>query len=95
MNHQKTFFILSLIGIILLLFISQTQKPILSGKVNTIKQSTNKITLTVFENKTEIILFTNKVLNLNKQNMIEVYGSLEVYKNKTQIIAEKIKCLDC
>jgi hypothetical protein len=41
-------------------------------------------------NSEEIILFTTKIIEVQKQDNIQVFGTKEVYRNKTQIIADKI-----
>lgn len=90
MNKQKLFFILSIIGILILLFLTTTSKPIIQGTIKEIKYGNNKITIQLENHNQEIILFSNKILNLQAGQNISIQGKQEVYKNKTQIIADKI-----
>ena len=91
MNKQKIFFILTITGILILLFLTQIQKPIIEGTISEIKYSQNKITILLKNQETEIILFTeNPLINLKENKQIAVYGKKEIYKNKPQIIADKI-----
>ena len=90
MNKQKLFFILSIIGILILLFLATTSKPIIQGTVSSIQYGNNKITIYLENQDQQIILFTNQLLNLNKGQQITIWGKEEIYKNKTQIIADKI-----
>jgi len=90
---QKRYLLLaiSVLAIFILLIISQSnKKPILTGEIEKIKYSNNRIAILLKNNNTEIILFTNKILNLKIKDKIEIYGRQEKYKNTTQIIADKI-----
>tara|TARA_Y100000310_G_C20656328_1_gene802169 strand:- start:319 stop:603 length:285 start_codon:yes stop_codon:yes gene_type:complete len=90
MKKQKLFFILSILGILILLFLTTTTKPIIQGKVESINYGNNKITLQLENHNQEIILFSNQILNLQQGQDISIQGREEIYKNKTQIIADKI-----
>lgn len=87
----KILLLLSILGIFVLLTLSIfLQKPIIQGKISSINQKTKSISIYLENNSTEIILFTNKLINIQKQDNIQVYGKQEAYRNKTQIIANKI-----
>ncbi|MAH51371.1 hypothetical protein CMI37_36480 [Candidatus Pacearchaeota archaeon] len=90
LNKQKTFFTLAIFSIFILLILTANQKPIMQGTVKEIKYTLNRIVITLTEHNQEIILFTPKILDLQQGQQIEIYGSQEKYKNKTQIIAHKI-----
>jgi hypothetical protein len=91
MNKQKIFLILSIMGILILLLISQNlNQPALRGKISEIKYENNRISIKIENSEKEIILFTNKFLILKKSQEIIIYGKEQTYKNQTQIIAEKI-----
>jgi len=92
MNKQKIFFILALLGILTLLFLTQLTKPITKGKISQIQYSTSKITIQLENQQTPIILFTNPPINLKQNQQVIIYGKQETYKNQVQIIANKIKC---
>ena len=89
-SKQKLFFILTIMGILILLILTTTPKPIIEGKIKSIQHGNNKITIYLENNNQEIIIFTNKILNLQPKQNIKIYGKQEIYKNKTQIIADKI-----
>ena len=86
----KILFLLSLIGVFILLILSQNQKPIIHGKIQKINYGNNKISIFLQNNQIEIVLFTNQILNLQKDQQINVYGYEEKYKDKQQIIVDKI-----
>jgi len=92
MNKQKIFFILSLLGILTLLFLTQIQKPISQGKIKQIKYSENKITIQLENQEIPIILFAEKPTKLKQNQQVLIYGKKETYKQQEQIIADKIKC---
>ena len=43
----------------------------------------------------ELIIFDNISLELSKGDVILFTGKKEIYKNKSQIIIDKIHCLSC
>ena len=90
MNKQKIFFIISILGILILLTLTQIQKPVAHGKIKSIQYSNNKISIILENNPKEIIIFTNKLLNLKQEQEIIIYGKQAIYKNQEQIIADKI-----
>lgn len=90
MKLQKLIFVLSLLGIILLLLFSNSKaaKP---GKITSIAYSENKITIGL-ENQTEkLIIFDDKILNLKIGDEIFYTGKEDTYKNQKQIIVNKIE----
>ena len=86
---QKILFIASILAILFLLFLTTNQKPVAHGKISEIIYSNNKISI-YLNNKTEIIVFANKILPLKKGDSIEVFGTRKNLMNKSQIIADKI-----
>jgi hypothetical protein len=90
MNKQKLFFILTIVGILILLILTTISKPIIKGKIKSIQHGNNKIIIYLENHNQEIIIFTNEILNLQPNQYITIYGKQEIYKNKTQIIADKI-----
>lgn len=91
MKKTKILFLLSIIGILFLLILMKTtEKPITTGKIEKINPQKNKISIFLKNNPPEIVLFTDKVVELKQEQEIEIYGRQEKYKNKLQIIADKI-----
>ncbi len=90
----KTLIILILLQLILLLFLSQTiNYQIQEGTIKTIKYSNNKISIGLENQSINLIIFTNKILQIKKGDEIKFSGKEEVYQNKTQIIIHKLECL--
>jgi hypothetical protein len=90
MKKEQLFLILSFIGIIILLLLLNFQKPILTGKISSIKIE-NDATKIYLENKPEIIYISNKTkLNLQINDQIKAYGKSSKFQNKTFIFADKI-----
>lgn len=73
----------------MLLFITNTQKPIIQGKIEKIYFNTNSITIYLENSDTEIIIF-KKFLNLQENQTIQVFGKEDTYNGQKQIIANKI-----
>jgi DNA/RNA endonuclease YhcR with UshA esterase domain len=90
MNLQKTTFILSLTGILLLILLAQTTPQTQTGKIKSIRSSNNKITIQLENNSAELILFDTSYINLSKGNTISFQGRRNTYKNKEQIIINKL-----
>jgi len=87
MKVKKIFFILALTGILVLISLTQIPNK-QTGTINSIKYSENKITIEL-ENKT-LILFDSRSLNLEIGDEITFQGKQEIYRNKKQIIVDKI-----
>ena len=91
MNKQKILFILSIITILLLTLLTQlNQKPITSGKIKEIKYQEKYIKISLEKEETEMIAFTNSILNIKKGDNIDIYGKQDPYKGEKQIIINKI-----
>ena len=91
MNKNKIFFILSLLFIFLLLILTtQITPPKITGKITNIQYKGAYLLLSIENNSQEIIIFTNHLLKIKKQDNITIYGRTEKYQNKTQFIADKI-----
>jgi len=90
MNFQKIFFILSILGTLILIFLSQITTPTYTGTIESIQSSNNKIIIEIENSSTELILFDTTYINLSKNDKIEFQGRQDIYKDKKQIIVDKI-----
>ncbi|MBD3252831.1 hypothetical protein GF386_03810 [Candidatus Pacearchaeota archaeon] len=106
MNLLKMSFAISLIGIFLLLMISNTpakkveiekinseflnKKIKVSGSIKTIKNYRNFQIIKIKDSNEEINLVQNKKINLTKNQIIQVIGKVDKYKDNFQIRTEKI-----
>ncbi|MEM4605465.1 MAG: hypothetical protein QW103_00290 [Candidatus Pacearchaeota archaeon] len=90
MRKQRLFLILSIISILILLLLSEFQKPIAEGKIKEIKKGL-PTTINLYNSQLEIIIF-EKEITLKKNDEIKIFGS---FQNKNQIIATKIICTNC
>jgi DNA/RNA endonuclease YhcR with UshA esterase domain len=89
--NKKILFIIVLLEILTLLILTQTIKGIRKeGVIEKIDYSSNKITLTITNLSKELIIFENKRIKLKEGDQIVLWGKEETYKNKEQIIVEKI-----
>lgn len=87
---KKILFILSIMGILFLIFLVQTTKQTQIGTIKSIQFSTNKITIHLENNPTELIIFNTPFINLKNGDTIEFQGKRDTYKGKEQIIIDKI-----
>jgi len=90
MKLEKILLILSTLGILILIFLTQTTTPTYKGTINSIQSSNNKIIIHLENSSTELILFNTQHLNLNKGDTINFQGREDTYKNQSQIIIDKI-----
>jgi len=96
MKPERIFIILTIIGIFLLLILSNFNKPILTGEISSIKITQNSINLKI-ENHSEDILIINKTKLpeiIKKGDIIEIYGNKQLQLNKTIIFTDKIIFLE-
>ena len=89
MKIEKIFLILSLLGILILIFLAQSTKDQI-GTIKSIKYSENKITIHLENQNETLIIFNSQQLNLKTGDEISFQGKLETYKGKKQIIIDKI-----
>ena len=90
MKLSKITFILSILSILLLIFLSKITIPIQTGTIDSIQFNENTIKIQLEKNPTELILFETNFIPLKKGDSIKFQGRYDVYKNKTQIIVDKI-----
>lgn len=94
MNDEQTtkiLFILTILGILIITFLSQNQKPLISGEISNIRKTTKTIIIQLENQSKNIILFEKEIpLEFEKGEKIIVFGKEEEYNNKTQILASKI-----
>lgn len=90
MKSEKLLLFLSIIGILIIILLSQIITPTYTGKITSIQSSNNKITIEIENSLTELILFETTFINLTKGKTIEFQGRKDTYKNKPQIIIDKI-----
>lgn len=87
---KKILFVLSLIGILSLIFLTQITKQTQTGTIKSIQTSNNKITIQLENNPIELIIFNIPFINFKKGDTIKFQGRQDVYKDKKQIIIDKI-----
>lgn len=90
MNFKKIVFILSLLGILSLIFITQATQKTEIGTIKSIRVSSSKITIQLKNYSAELIIFKTNHLDLKKGDVIKFQGKQEIYKNRKQIIIDKI-----
>ena len=98
-------FISSLLCVLLLLLLSTLINPIkastpskqdlqklisIEGKISSINFYENSITIYLENSSTELLLFTSDIINLKKDDTIEAIGKLNLNRNETQLIVDKI-----
>ncbi|MCD4771382.1 hypothetical protein K8R30_03120 [archaeon] len=89
---EKLTLILTLLGILLLIFLAQT-KSIQTATISSIHYSPTKTTIQLENHSAELIIFDKINLSLNKNDQIKFQGKSSIYKNKKQIIIERISVL--
>ena len=95
MNLKIIFLISSIIGILILIFLTQSLTREYQGEISNITYSSNKVTILLKDDNLELIIFDNTRLNLSSGDIILFTGKKEVYKNKEQIIVDEIYCSSC
>lgn len=98
MKYQKIIFISALLGVFLLIVLSQTLNKTQTGAIKSIQYSNNKITIYLENESTKLVIFISQnhllgstdFINLKKGDTIEFQGKDDIYRGKTQIIIDKI-----
>ena len=91
MKTEKILFILSILGILFLIFLSQTSTKTYEGKIESIQNSNHKIIIKIENSSTELILFEKRFIDLKKGDIIKFQGKADTYKDKKQIIVDRIE----
>ena len=90
MKPEKTLLLLSIHGILSLIFLSQTTTQTYTGKIESIQSSNNKIIIKIENSSTELILFETSFINLEEGDTIEFQGRQDTYQGQEQIIVDRI-----
>ncbi len=62
----------------------------IEGNIKSVDYGNNKITIYLNNKENPIIVFENSILNLKNGDTIIAYGKNDLYRQKQQLIAEKI-----
>jgi len=89
MKEIKIFFIVTLVGILTLMFLTQVPHE-QTGTIKSIRYSENKITIHLENNNATLIIFNSQSLNLKSGDKISFEGKFETYRGEKQIIVNKI-----
>ncbi|HDL02225.1 MAG TPA: hypothetical protein ENH20_00140 [Candidatus Pacearchaeota archaeon] len=89
MKLSKLTLILTLLGILILILITQA-KPIQTATIKSIQQSQSKTIIQLKNHTTELIIFDTPSLNIKPGDIIKFQGKPSTYKNQKQIIISKI-----
>jgi DNA/RNA endonuclease YhcR with UshA esterase domain len=93
MKLYKLNLILTLIGILIISFLAQS-KPIQTGTILSIQTSQYKTTIKLQNHEAELIIFDKVPLILKQGDQIKFQGKPDIYKNKKQIIIEKMSLIN-
>ena len=97
MKPERIFIILSIIGIFILLILSNFNKPVLIGEISNIKYTKNSININLVDSKENILIINKTKLTekIKKGDKIEVYGNIQKSLNETIIFTDKLICINC
>jgi hypothetical protein len=96
MKTERLLILLTIIGIFIIIFLSNFTQPIISGEIEKIKVTKNSIQLKIINYSENIILINKTKIDFFKVgNKIEVYGNKEISINKTIIFVNKLVCNNC
>lgn len=90
MKEEKILFIISLLSILLLLFVSINNKTTKTATIKKIKNFPSYKEIILSNNQT-ILLFYSGPINLKPGDKISYISKKDVYGRKTETIAEKIE----
>jgi hypothetical protein len=91
---KKLLFIISIFLIFILILLSTSINPLqYSGIIEKTNYNQDSISFYLKNLSIQFIIFTNKFIMLKENQQIKIQGKLEVYKNKTQVLVDKIALL--
>ena len=89
---KETLLIISIILILLTIILSTTQKNIYEGDLKRITVYEKRTIILLEDFEEEFILFDK--IEINSCTHLKIEGKEDTYKNKKQIIVDKITCLN-
>jgi hypothetical protein len=87
---EKILFLITLSLILTTLIYTNNHEATKTGTIKSIKYANNRVTIYLDNNQIENIAFTKNIINLKENDKIKIIGKESVYKNKKQIIINKI-----
>jgi DNA/RNA endonuclease YhcR with UshA esterase domain len=90
MKLKKVFFILSIIGVLIVIFLSQVLVSTYVGKIESIKSSNGNVMIMIENSSVELVLFDAEFIDFKEGGIIEFQGRADVYMGKEQIIVDRI-----
>jgi len=96
MKPERIYLILSILGIFILLILSNFNKPVLTGEVSSFKITKNSINIHL-QNQLEDIVLINKtkIQNIKQGDTIQIWGDKQISINQTTIFVDKLICTNC
>jgi DNA/RNA endonuclease YhcR with UshA esterase domain len=90
MKTGKLLFIFSIIGILVVIFLSQILTSVYIGKIESIKSSNGNVIIEIENSSVELILFNVDFIEFEEGDVVEFSGRRDIYMGKEQIIVDKI-----
>ncbi len=91
MKFEKIVFILSVIGILILGFLSFYLNTPTKGIVESVEFSQSRVIIKIVGQDEKLIVFENRLLDIKEGDEILFWGKREFYRNESQIIVERIE----
>ena len=90
MKAHKLFFLLSLFGVLLIMFVGETFGETFEGEILEIKSFGSGISIIVEGVPERVILFSKEIISLNIGDYIYFNGKRDFYQGENQIILRKV-----
>ncbi len=88
--NLKTIFIITLFLLLTVGIFSIHSDQTFTGKLTNIQYKNKLIIVNIENQKTDFIIFTDKLLGIKTNDNLEISGKEDTYKNNKQIIINKI-----
>lgn len=93
MNKQQILLLTSFILIFTLIILTQNYRTSYEGKISNIETSSSRTIINLEDIEMDFIAF-EKIPNLANCTQLKIFGKEETYKNKKQVMINKITCLN-
>lgn len=91
---NKILFLLTITLFYVIIFLNPTNNnKEYIGQIEKIKIYENIIYLKLNESPINFVIFTDKILNLEKNNFIKIKGQEQIYNNQKQVVVNKIRII--
>jgi hypothetical protein len=92
MRRDRLFFVLSLFGLLVLMFLLQEFSFSSTGIVSFVNRGSNVVIIKLQNSSVDLVLFDDFNIDVQKGDFVKFWGREDVYLGKKQIVVDRMIC---